>query len=57
MKDVLIYGALVAAVLGVGASLISNFRGTVNNMGGAINGEISNQQQALIDAINGDGSN
>lgn len=51
MKDILIYGALVAAVLGVSSTLLTNLRGTLNNQGTAVNTAIGTQAGDLVSAI------
>ncbi len=51
MKEVLIYGALVAAVMGAAIPLISNFTATTNTQGAAINAALTAKSEALIKSL------
>lgn len=47
MKDVLIYGALVAAMVGASVPVIQNLQTTVNNQGTTINSQINTELAKL----------
>ncbi len=48
MKDVLIYGALVAAMVGASVPVIQNLQATVNTQGTTINSEINTELAKLV---------
>jgi|GEM_PF-3511220 len=52
MKEVLIYGALVAAVMGAAIPLITNFTSNATTQGAAMNSKLTEKSQALLAAIN-----
>ena len=57
MKEVLIYGALVAAVIGASVPVIQGLTNTMTNQAGQINQAVDTQITGLIDQINsGSGS-
>ena len=49
MKEVLIYGALVAAVLGVSTTLITNLTGGLGEKASEVNTTIDTRIDALMD--------
>lgn len=51
MKEILIYGALVASVLAASVPMIRNFVNTTNAQNQAINQQITTQTTALTTAI------
>ena len=51
MKEVLIYGALVAAVMGAAIPLITNFTSTATTQGAAMNTALATKSQQLLSAI------
>lgn len=51
MKEVLIYGALIAAVLGASVQIISGFTTTLSQQGSTINEQIVNQTQKVISSV------
>ncbi len=51
MKEILIYGALVAAVMGAAIPIITNFTSTVTTQSSAMNTALTNKAQALVKAI------
>ena len=48
MKELLIYGALVASVLAASAPIISSFRNTVSQAGQQINTSIGNEVNTIL---------
>ncbi len=56
MKEVLIYGALVAAVIGASVPVIQALTANVTTQGTAINSQVNNQMQSLINSIGSSGS-
>ena len=52
MKEVLIYGALIAAVLGASVPLINNLNATTSQQGQQINTAIGTQTTNLLNAVN-----
>ncbi len=57
MKEVLIYGALVAAVMAAAIPLITNFTQTATTQGNAMNAALTTQSTALLAAINSTSGN
>ncbi len=53
MKEVLIYGALIAAVLGASVQIIGGFTNTLTQQSVGINQEIVNQTQRVIGVASG----
>lgn len=51
MKEVLIYGALVAAVVGASVPIIQNFNSTVSSQATNINSALSTQMTNLVSSI------
>ncbi len=51
MKDVLIYGALVAAVLAASAPMITQFVDASTKQAGDINQQVTDQGEGLVTAI------
>lgn len=56
MKEVLIYGALVAAVIGASVPVIQGLTANVTTQGAAINTQVNNQMQSLLGSIGGGSS-
>jgi hypothetical protein len=56
MKEVLIYGALVAAVLGVSTTLIQNMDGQFRNASNTIQTGINTSITDLTNVVTGGGS-
>ncbi len=51
MKEILIYGALVAAVMGAAVPLITNFTNNATTQGTAMNDKLTEKSEALLTAI------
>lgn len=56
MKEVLIYGALVAAVIGASVPVIQGLTANITTQGSAVNTQVNNQMQSLLNSIGGSGS-
>ena len=52
MKEVLIYGALVAAILGVSTTLMTQMRNDFQQASGTIQTNVTNAVQDVVDASN-----
>jgi hypothetical protein len=57
MKEVLIYGALVAAVIGASVPVIQGLTANVTTQGNAVNTSVNNQMQSLVNSIGSGSSN
>lgn len=51
MAQVIIFGALFAAVLSASSPMIQQFMGSAIGQSSQINGQITSQSQGLVDAI------
>ncbi len=56
MKEVLIYGALVAAVMAAAIPMITSFTSNARTQGAAMNTALTTQSTALLAAINTSGT-
>jgi hypothetical protein len=56
MKEVLIYGALVAAILGASVPVIQNLTNTANNLSTQINSSVDTEAQKITDLLTGGSS-
>ncbi len=57
MKEVLIYGALVAAVIGASVPVIQGLTANITTQGTAVNASVNNQMQSLVNSIGSGTSN
>jgi hypothetical protein len=56
MKEILIYGALVAAIIGASVPVIQGLKTTVTNAGTSINQEVANQLNSITGSFGGGSS-
>jgi hypothetical protein len=56
MKEILIYGALVAAIIGASVPVIQGLQSSVSTAGTAINQEVSNQLNNITGSFGGGAS-
>jgi hypothetical protein len=57
MKEILIYGALVAAIIGASVPVIQGLQTSVSNAGTAINQEVTNQLNNITGSFGGGSAN
>lgn len=56
MKEILIYGALVAAMISASVPLIQNLQSTVSTKGNQVNTAIQNELNNVIGTVSSDSS-